>query len=116
MPRRITRNAQIPRNEWSKFFDQFVQGSEGHLVDLETFGTSIGDEHLVRSVPLLSINYDPRDKGDLVMISTGHKEVQYEHQIPSPKEVWVEQGSLGDSQAMEIISENGNHTVVSFKQ
>ncbi len=116
MVRTIQRNAQVPREEWPDFFDRFVHDSEGRLVDLETFGSSIGDELLAESVPLLSINYDPREKGDVVRISAGHTEVEYEHRVPSPKEVWVEEDSDGRGQAMEIISENGDRTVVNFTQ
>lgn len=116
MPRNIKRNAQVPRDEWMKFFDQFARGNEGRLVSLEQFGGDLGDENIGKKLPLLSINYDPRDKGDVLTIATGRKQVEYEHVVDAPKEVWVEQDPEGRGQALEIVSEDGGRTIVSFEQ
>ena len=116
MAHRIKRNAQVPRDEWLSFFDDFAHDNAGRLITLETFGETVGDEQLAERVPLLSINYDPRDKGDVLRIATGIREVEYEHRIASPKEVWVADDQEGRDNAMEIIGENGDHTVVSFTQ
>ncbi len=110
----IKRNAQVPRDEWLKFFDQFARGNEGRTIRLEQFGGELGDENIGRHLPLLSINYDPRSKGDVVTIATGRTEVEYEHTVDSPIEVWVEQDQEGHGRAMEIISEGGARTIVSF--
>ncbi len=112
----IKRNAQVPRDQWLKFFDQFARGNEGRTVRLEQFGGDLGDENIGKHLPLLSINYDPREKGDVLTIATGSKEVEYEHIVDSPKEVWVEQDQEGQGMAMEIISEDGARTIVSFDQ
>jgi len=116
MTHRIRRNAQVPRDEWLSFFDDFAHDNQGRLINLETFGTTVGDERLAEGVPLLSINYDPQGKGDVLRIATGRREVVYEHRIASPKEVWVADDQEGRGKAMEIIGENGDHTVVSFRQ
>jgi hypothetical protein len=116
MPHTMKRNAQVPRDEWLKFFDQFARGNEGRLVRLEQFGPQFGDENIGKDLPLLSINYDPVSKGNSVTISTGRKEVEYEHTVDSPKEVWVDQDPEGRGHAMEIVSEDGSRTVVAFEQ
>lgn len=116
MPQNIKRNAQVPRDEWLKFFDQFARGNEGRMVRLEQFGGELGVENIGERLPLLSINYDPRGKGDVVTIATGRTEVEYEHTVDSPKEIWVEQDQEGHGKAMEIISEDGARTIVSFER
>lgn len=116
MPRTIKRNAQVPRDQWLKFFDQFAHGNEGRPVRLETFGGELGDEEIGRKLPLLSINYDPKEKGDRLTISTGKQQIEYEHEVDAPKEIWVEQDPSGRGEAMEIVSETGVRTIVSFEQ
>lgn len=108
----VEHNARIPREEWLKFFDEFASTNEGRLIKLESFGGDIGDEPIGRSLPLLSINYDPKEKGDVVLIAAGSKEIEYEHTVDSPKEIWVEQDQEGHGKAMEIIGEKGDHTIV----
>ncbi len=112
----MNRDAEVPRNEWLKFFDQFANGNQGRPVRVETFGDELGAEEVGRCLPLLSINYDPKAKGDAVTISTGRSAVEYEHSVPKPKEIWVEQGGSGPGKAIEIVSEDGARTVVSFEQ
>ncbi|OPY64603.1 MAG: hypothetical protein A4E57_03486 [Syntrophorhabdaceae bacterium PtaU1.Bin034] len=116
MPRNIKRNAQVPRDEWLKFFDRFAHDNEGRQVKMEQFGRELGDQRIGESLPLLAINYDPRSKGDIVTISTGRKEVEYEHVVEAPTQIWVGQDSAGRFEAMEIINEKGDHVVVSFEQ
>ena len=112
----INRDAEVPRNEWLKFFDQFANGNQGRPVRVETFGEELGDEEVGRCLPLLSINYDPKPKGDVVRISTGRSAVEYEHLVPRPKEIWVERDGSGSGKAIEIVSEDGGRTVVSLEQ
>jgi hypothetical protein len=116
MVQQIKRNTQVPKDEWLRFFDDFAHDNQGRLISVATFGGSAGAEQLADSVPLLSINYDPRDKGDVLRIATGRREVEYEHRIVSPKEVWVADDEKGRNNAMEIIGENDDHIVVSLKQ
>ncbi len=116
MPHTLQRNNQVPRNEWLKFFDRFAQENEGRPIRLETFGEELGDEEVGRVLPLLSINYDPGRKGDIVTIAAGAKEIEYEHTVAKPKEVWVEDDDAGRKKAVEIVSETGEHTIVSFEQ
>jgi hypothetical protein len=115
MTHSIEHNSQVPREQWPRFFDEFARDNEGRLVQLESFGGPLGEEPIGRSLPLLSINYDPRGKGDVVLISTGKKEVEYEHAIDSPQEIWVEQDQEGRGKALEIIGTNGDHTVVAIQ-
>jgi hypothetical protein len=115
MAQKVEHNARVPREQWLKFFDKFARDNEGRLVQLESFGGPLGEEPIGRSLPLLSINYDPREKGDAVLISTGRKEVEYEHTVDSPQEIWVEQDPEGRGKAMEIIGEKGDHTIVAIQ-
>ena len=110
------RDAGVPRDEWVKFFDQFASWNQGRPVRVETFGEEIGDEEVGRRLPLLSINYDPKGKGDVITIATGRAGVEYEHAVTGPREVWVERDASGAGKAMEIVSEGGIRTVVSFEQ
>ena len=116
MTHSMQRNTQVPRDRWLQFFDRFARDNGGRLIKLETFGGDLGDEHVGRVLPLLSINYDPPDKGNRVTIATGAKEVKYEHAVATPAEIWIEEDDGGRGKAMEIVSESGERTVVSFEQ
>jgi hypothetical protein len=116
MANSMQRNTRVPRDQWLQFFDRLARDNQGRPIRLETSGGEPGAEQIGRVLPLLSINYDRAAKGNVLTISTGAKEIEYEHAVTMPKEIWVEEHGNGRGKAIEIVSEGGERTVMSFEQ
>ena len=76
---------------------------------------AIGDQPLTDAAPLFAIDYDPADKGDDLVITTGRDEVDYTHKISAPVEIWESQDDNGKVVALEVIDRKGTKTIVVFK-
>jgi hypothetical protein len=76
---------------------------------------SIGDQPLTDAAPLFAIDYDPANKGDDLVITTGRDEVDYSHKISAPAEIWESQDDNGKVVALEIIDRDGAKTILVFK-
>ncbi|HEY9676054.1 MAG TPA: DUF5335 family protein [Waterburya sp.] len=105
-------NKQIPADQWVEFFDTFTNGNRGRLIDLEVVDREVGDETLVKERPLLSLIYDPVNKGNDLTIEIGREQVSYGHTIDAPKEVWQEQDDKGNVVALEIKADDENQAIV----
>ena len=66
----IMKTQEIPKNEWTGFFDSFSRKHEGWLVNLEIFGPDIGAQIEEREKERLRSNSCSR--GEHVFISIGH--------------------------------------------
>ncbi|HEY9599998.1 MAG TPA: DUF5335 family protein [Allocoleopsis sp.] len=107
-------NKQIPREEWIEFFDMFTNGNKGRLINLELIDRELGDETPVKEQPLLSLMYDPVDKGNDLTIEIGRTQVAYAHTIDAPQEVWQAQDDNGKVIALEIKADAGNQAILSL--
>lgn len=103
---------QIPQERWVEFFDQFTNGNKGRRLKLEIVDQQIGDEIPISNAPLWALVYDPRDKGNDLVIETGQDEVNYAHTVLAPKTVWERQDGNGKVTALEIIDEANHQTIV----
>lgn len=108
---------EIPKNEWTKFFDGFSRKHEGWLVSVEIFGSEIGAQVEQREVALEGIT-DEWDEveGSTIMIMTGAKpEGHITHSIAHPTAVSLEQTDEGADAALAIKSNDGTMTLLRFR-
>ena len=105
-------NKQIPAEQWVEFFDTFTNGNKGRLIDLKVLDCELGDETPVKEQPLLSLIYDPVDKGNDLTIEIGRTQVAYAHTIDAPNEVWQEQDDNGKVVALEIKADDETQAIV----
>ena len=108
---------EIPKNEWTKFFDSFSRKHEGWLVNLEIFGPEIGAQVEQRHMALEGITDEWDDiKGNTIMIMTGAKpERHITHSITQPTAVSLEQTDEGADAALAIKSNDGTMTLLRFR-
>ena len=100
---------EIPRDEWSTFFDNFSRKHEGWGATLEVFGQEIGDQIEERGLFLAGVTADLSDRGDRISIMLGGKtEGHLTHIITAPTEVGFEQTEDGANSALQIKSADGN--------
>lgn len=107
-------NKRVPIDEWSLFFDRFINENVGKPVRIEEFGPAEGARVIADKVPLLSLNYDPGEEGGLT-IATGSKEgILYEHRIGIPRDIWLKTTEAGEDEAVEVVDEDGNRSVLTL--
>lgn len=108
-------NTQIPQAEWSEFFVAFSNGNRGREVTLEVFSMEEGSEGQARQGKLLALDYDSPGKGNRIMLSTGDEEVEYAHTVSDPTEVMRAQDDDGRIEALEIVNQQGEKTVIALR-
>jgi hypothetical protein len=108
---------EIPREEWSNFFDVFSRQHEGWLATLEIFGPEVGAQEEAHELPLEGISISSEGSGGTaIAISLGKTpEDHVTHTVTTPEHVWLEQTSGGANAALEIESEDQNKALLRFR-
>jgi len=111
----MAQTKKIDQGRWSVFLSMFSNGNRGRRVAIEVADLAIGDQPLTEAAPLFAIDYDPANKGDDLVITTGRDEVDYSHKINAPAEIWESQDDNGKVVSLEVIDRNGTKTILVFK-
>ena len=102
---------QIPREEWTRFFDNLSRKQEGWEATLEVFGPDIGDQVEERRLYLtgLSAEVSAEQNGtDKIAIMFGGLPSQHlTHTIVSPVKVDLQQTDFGIDSVLQIKSAEG---------
>ena len=107
-------NTQIPREEWRDFLVTLSNGNRGRMLSLEVLDSESGDSGQAKQGKLMAVDYDPVDKGNDIVVTTGVDEIDYTHTIRAPVEIWKAQQDRGEVAALEIIDQNNVKTILSF--
>ena len=113
----IMATQEIPRDEWTTFFDGFSRQHEGWLATLEVMGTDIGAQQEARDLPLGGITATSKGSApESIAISLGNTAQDHvTHTITGPTRVWLEQTSQGANAALEIESADERKTLLRFR-
>ena len=111
----MAQSKRIDQGRWSAFLSMFSNGNRGRMIAVEVVDMANGDQPLTEAASLLAIDYDPADKGDDLVITTGRDGVDYSHTISDPVEIWESQDDHGKVVALEVIDRDGAKTIVAFK-
>jgi hypothetical protein len=106
---------EIPRTQWSRFFDKFSKEHEGWMVTLEVLGADIGAQEAVTRLPLVGIGAElqgPNSRMEIIV--GGRPDAHFTHMISMPKRVWLKQPEEPGHEAVEIESADGTITLVRF--
>lgn len=97
---------EIPRAEWTTFFDNLSRRQEGWEVALEVFGPDIGDQIEERHLFLTGVTAEVADKAgkrDKIEIMIGGQPNHHlTHTITAPILVELQQTDLGLDSAVRI--------------
>jgi hypothetical protein len=120
----MSKREQINHEAWSEYLDQVSAGNRGRRVSLDVVdqaeGVPVPNAELssvavdLTDAPFLSIGYDPVDKGNAIVISTGASAVEYEHHVDAPVGLAVDLDDEGRLDSLEIVDQNGAHTKLNF--
>lgn len=114
MESEITR--EIPRREWSEFFNGFSQQHMGWLVTLELLDRELGAQVVAENLPLRSISSDIKDGEDIILVNVGATAADHaNHAVPNPTYIRLQLDDQGAHQALEIETASGATTLLRFR-
>ena len=107
---------EIQQTEWPAFFDNFSRRHKGSLVNLEIFGSEIGDQIEGRELSLEGITAErDKEEGTLLAIMVGAKPDDHiTHRIARPIQVSLEQTDEGVAAALAIKATDGTTALLRF--
>lgn len=105
-------NTQIPSGEWSDFFTTFSNDTRGRPISIQVLDVESGDTGVVAKGNLLAVDYDPVKKGNDIIITIGSDKIDASHTINAPVELWRAQRDSGEINALEIIDQNNDKTIL----
>jgi len=98
---------KLPKEQWKEFFDnfskKFCKDKIPEFAQIEVLSPELGDQEETLWVKLMGITYDPKD--DVLDIALG--ELDLDHMIYHPTEIWVDVDEDGFINEMEVIHDNG---------
>jgi hypothetical protein len=107
------RTQEIPRDEWTRFFDNLSRRRDGWEVTLEVFGPNIGDQIEERNMCFTGVTAELSDQGDKIEIMMGGKpSAHVTHVISAPTQVALQQTDLGIDAALQIKSADGTTALI----
>ncbi len=106
---------EIPREQWISYFDEFSRNHEGWIIALKVIGSDIGDQDEANGLPLVGISADIKDRENRVAIIVGGRsDTDVNRIINSPRRIWVKEDKLPGDEAIEVESDDGTRTLVTF--
>lgn len=106
---------EIPRTEWTSFFDRFSRRHEDWSVTIEVFGTEIGAQTEAHEVSLAGITAELGQTSDKIEIMIGSKPDDHvSHIISAPAEVSFEIDERSD-ETVAIKAADGTTTLLRFR-
>ena len=110
----MAQTKKLEQEKWLEFLSIFSNGNRGRMISIEIEDTS-GAQPIVDAAPLFAIDYDPVNKGNDLVISTGKDSVTNSHTISAPTEIWQAQNDNGEVTALEVINQNNFRTIIVLK-
>lgn len=106
---------EIPREEWTRFFDGFSRQHQGWIVAVEVLGPDLGDQEEAARLPLVGISAEAKPVEASVEIIVGDKpEDRVTRIIQDPERVWFKRPEEPGDEAVEVESKDGRKTLVTF--
>ena len=108
---------EIPRDEWGSFLDSFSRQYAGWLSTVEVLGSAIGAQVQSREQSLSGITAELKGKNrDVISILIGTTSDDHvTHVIHAPSHVRLKETAEGAHEALQIESENGVTTLLTFR-
>jgi hypothetical protein len=109
-------NREIPRGQWTAFFDSFSLQHEGWIVRVEV-QHGADSQLLVRALPLVGIAVDLKgsETGSLLITLGKTPEDHWRHRIVAPARIRLKETQAGAVEGVEIAATGGETTLVQFR-
>jgi hypothetical protein len=112
-----TTTQEVPREQWSYFFDVFSRRHQDWLATLEVLAPDIGAQVAGESLRFACISADLKDSENTIAIALGATpEAHMTHLISDPARVTLERSELdrGTFETLAVESADGTRTLVRF--
>jgi hypothetical protein len=108
---------EIARSEWIPFFDSFSKRHHNWLTTVEVLSSEIGAQVETRELPLegITAEFGPAGKDRIQIIAGEAPEKHASHTITAPKRVLLKETAAGAAEALEIVSAEGETTLIRFR-
>ena len=107
---------QIPRAEWTEFFNSFSRRHDGWLASLELLAPDMGALMEVHNRPLAGIVAELHRAGrNSITIIFGRFPSELTHMIAEPTRVWLKQTAQGADDVLEIECADGPTALLRFR-
>lgn len=107
---------EIPVGSWPEFLDGFSREHEGTPVTMVVMAPDRGQQVEARDLPLGGVTADLRQPPGAIVVVVGRRPgAHLTHHITAPTSVTVEETEEGAHQALRIVSNAGEETVVRFR-
>jgi hypothetical protein len=100
---------KIPKEDWSRYFEQLTERLRGHRVELDLLGVEIGDQVVASHASLESFSFDERAQS--LEVSFDH----FRHLISNPHEVWVEEEVAG-VHSLFVLDGDNHQQILKFSE
>lgn len=120
----MSERTQIGQDRWPDYLSQVTAGNRGRHLAVDVIDpTAVSPESAgkrspitvpLTEAPFLSLEYDPVNKGNAIIISTGRDTVEYEHAVDAPVELTENLDADGRLDSLEILDQNGARTKLNF--
>src|SRR5215469_9835588 len=107
---------EVPRGAWIKFFDEFSKERQGWIATVEVIGQDIGDQEEAAGLPLVGISADLKAGENRIDVAVGTRpDAHMTHIIDKPQIVELKPAEEPGHEAIEVRSEDGTITLLTFR-
>lgn len=110
----MAKTTQIPRGEWSDYFDNFtrqhLRSDLPELVTIEVLSPRLGDQVYAQNARLLGLSYDAHGEAFEVLLDGA------DHMVFQPAEVWALEGDGEVIAVFELVHADGTRQLIHVKQ
>lgn len=107
---------EIPRDQWTRFFDDFSKKHQSWIVNWEVLGRDLGDQEKTNRLPLVGISADLKGSAPRVNVMVGGRlDAHVTQIIEKPKRVLFKEPEQPGHEVIEIESDNGRLTLLTFR-
>lgn len=112
----MERTMEIPRQGWSGYFEGLSRRAQGHALRIEVDAEDMGDQELVRELPLLGIELETKgSEVGAIEVMLGRDGSGYTHHIDVPTHIYVKTDAEGDLDCLSIEDDAGGKTLLFFE-
>jgi uncharacterized protein DUF5335 len=105
---------EIPRQEWTRFFDGFSRDHLGQVVTLEILSRDLGDQVAADHQIFRGISADEKDGENRIAILVGpDMDKGITQNVPAPSEVWLKEGD-DTADTLEIRTSDSGVWLLTF--
>ncbi len=112
----MARTIEVPKENWTNFLNNLNRQTGGRPVRIEVENMDIGDQQMVRELPLQEISYESKgsDAGS-IEIRVGYDTGDYReltHWVSNASRMYIQENDNGTLECIEIEASDGGKTLI----